>query len=82
MGRITRQVSLTENPRVGGSIPPLGTITILFQQIINHLAKVGHLEIHWWDSYSFRSCPHFSIAFAASFFWRAPFVYRSTSFAV
>jgi hypothetical protein len=35
---------------------------------------VGHSWILWWDSYSFCPCSHFSIALAASFFWRAPFV--------
>ena len=64
----------TENPRVGGSNPPLGTIPISFQFIINDLVKVGQSWILWWDSHSFRPRSHFSIALAASFFWRTPLV--------
>ena len=64
----------TENPRVGGSNPPLGTILILFLLLINGLEKVGQYLFPWWDSYSYLSCSHFSIALAASFLWRAPFV--------
>jgi hypothetical protein len=74
VGRITRQVSLTENPRVGGSIPPLGTIPIWFQFIISYLGRVGHSSIPWWDSHSFGPCSHFFIALAASFLCRAPLV--------
>ena len=62
----------TENPRVGGSNPPLGTILILFQMLINGLEKVGHCSLPWWDTHSYPSCSHFSIALAASFLWRAP----------
>jgi hypothetical protein len=74
VGRITRQVSLTENPRVGGSIPPLGTIPVKFHFTINDLGKVGHSRIPWWDSHSFCPCFHFSMALAASILWRAPLV--------
>ena len=65
---------LTENPRVGGSIPPLGTIPLSFALTVNDLVKVGHRWMRWWDTYSFRPRTHFSIALAASFLWRAPFV--------
>jgi hypothetical protein len=36
--------------------------------------KVGQSWILWWDSHSFRPRSHFSIALAASFFWRTPLV--------
>ena len=64
----------TENPRVGGSNPPLGTILLTFQLFIKDLGIVGQRRIRWWDTYSFRPCSHFSMALAASFFCRAPLV--------
>jgi hypothetical protein len=64
----------SENPRVGGSNPPLGTITILFRLTIKHLVKVGHSGIPRWDNHSFRPCSHFAMPLAASSFWRAPLV--------
>ena len=73
-GRNRSLDQLTENPRVGGSNPPLGTITTLFQLTIKNLVKVGRFEITGWDNHSFRPCSHFSIALAASFLWRAPLV--------
>ena len=45
----------TENPRVGGSNPPLGTIPISFRFIIKGLGKVGQSGIQWWDT--IRSVP-------------------------
>ena len=66
--------SVDINPRVGGSNPPLGTIPISFQFIINDLLQVGQWWILWWDSHSFRARSHFCVALAASFFWRAPLV--------
>jgi hypothetical protein len=71
---MARGLQLGANPRVGGSIPPLGTIPISFLFMINDLEKVGQSWILWWDSHLYPSRSHFSIALAASFFWRTPFV--------
>jgi hypothetical protein len=42
---------------------------------------VGQSCTLWWDSQSYPSCSHFSMALAASFFWRAPLVGAGRGFA-